>query len=685
MMRTCSLVVSHPALILAFMMALCSAPGWAQETSFEDLKPGKIQKAKTEAGSFTVTEGEAAIVNSHARSGSQALHLLGGESTTVEWKLSGKKKEIAELVFWAERWTRRAPFTFQVEVRQGKSWKQVFDGSSSIPVGSGLQHQVRIPIGAKVDQVRFLCVAPPSTGILIDDLQWVLPGPAVLAGVRQVEPVLPVLVDVPWNPVARIDFEVTGTEGSFHLAQVEVELAAMTHLESVEEVALFWGEAELDYRDPVSALGKEQRFSAPQKARSKALRFRGDQSLTPGNHHLWIAVSVSEKVDLDGRIGVLCSEVKIDGKAHEVEAEQPSGQRFGVALRNHGDDDVAVFRIPGLVTTPKGTLIAVYDLRWRGWGDLPGEIDVGMSRSTDGGYTWEAQKVIMDMGGGSQSKWRGDGVGDPAILVDRETGTIYVMAVWSHGDRGWNGSGPGLSPEQTGQLMLVSSEDDGKTWSRPRNLTAELKDPAWCFLLQGPGRGISMSDGTLVFPAQYQASVEEGRIPSATVIYSRDHGKTWAIGTSAKTNTTEAAVVELEDGELMLNMRDNRGGSRAIAVSTDFGSAWSPHPTTRRSLVEPVCMASLLHVGREVTGKADGRLIFSNPNVAKAPRRRMALQGSLDFGKRWTQPVLVLDEGPFAGYSCLTMIDADTIGILYEGSRAHMTFQRIPLTDLFPQ
>ena len=102
-------------------------------------------------------------------------------------------------------------------------------------------------------------------------------------------------------------------------------------------------------------------------------------------------------------------------------------------VRNAGDDGVAAYRIPGIVTTPKGTLIAVYDMRYRDSYDLQGDIDIGMSRSTDGGATWEKMKVIMDMG-----EWGGlpdelNGIGDPSILVDDNTGKVFVVAVWTHG------------------------------------------------------------------------------------------------------------------------------------------------------------------------------------------------------------------------------------------------------------
>ena len=189
-----------------------------------------------------------------------------------------------------------------------------------------------------------------------------------------------------------------------------------------------------------------------------------------------------------------------------------------------------------------------------------------------------------------------NGVGDPAILVDRKTGTIWIIAAWTHGmgnGRAWWNSQPGMDMHHTAQLMLVKSDDDGKTWSEPINITEQVKDPSWYFLLQGPGRGISMDDGTLVFASQYIGS---DRIPNAGIIYSKDHGKTWHISSLARTNTTESQVAEIEPGVLMLNMRDNRGGSRAVSTTTDMGKTWKEHVSSRTSLQEPVCMASLISV-----------------------------------------------------------------------------------------
>ncbi len=349
-----------------------------------------------------------------------------------------------------------------------------------------------------------------------------------------------------------------------------------------------------------------------------------------------------------------------------------------MVLRSHGEEGVDTYRIPGLVTTNSGSLIAVYDIRKNSSVDLQGDIDIGMSRSTDGGDSWEPMKIIMDMGAWGGLPEDQNGIGDPSVLVDRETGNIWVAAVWAHGhpeERNWWASKPGISPEETSQFMLVKSEDDGLTWSEPINITSQVKNPQWHLLLQGPGKGITMQDGTLVFPAQFK---DENQMPYATIIYSRDHGQTWQIGTGAKPDTTESQVVELEDGSLMLNMRDNRGGSRSVYTTRDMGATWQEHPTSRKALPEPVCMASLI----KHRYKGHEYLLFSNPNSTDK-REKMTIKLSKDMGNTWSEDhQLLLDEGVGRGYSCMTSIDEETIGILYEGSKADLFFQKVNIRHL---
>ena len=375
---------------------------------------------------------------------------------------------------------------------------------------------------------------------------------------------------------------------------------------------------------------------------------------------------------------------RIRVKAHGFRVEETGIREHRLArrVRSEGDAGVNAYRIPGLVTTKSGTLVACYDIRYNSSFDLQEDIDVGVSRSTDGGRTWGPMIVAMDMGewGGRPNKE--NGIGDPCILLDETTGDLLLFATWAHGipagKHAWFAAGSGFEPETTPQLMMCRSKDDGLTWSQPVSITKQVKQEDWNFSFQGPGRAITMSDGTLVVPFQHQEP-EPDRTPAAGIIYSRDHGETWHVHNAAKMNTTESQVVELEPGVLMLNMRDNAKTGRAVYVTRDMGITWHPHAGDRK-LIEPVCMASLIKVPAKQNSLRKDILLFSNP-ADKKERKNITIQMSLDGGVTWTRKLL-LDEGIGWGYSCLTMIDRETVGILYESSQAHMTFQAVRLKDI---
>lgn len=417
----------------------------------------------------------------------------------------------------------------------------------------------------------------------------------------------------------------------------------------------------------------------PQK---NSVLLTGNQNLYPGVNFFWVSIEMKPEVSLLTKITAEVTGVTADGQSLPVKCVSAPNviRRLGVGVRHAGDDGAAAFRIPGLVTTNKGTLLGVYDVRYNSSVDLQEHIDIGLSRSIDGGKTWEKMRLPLAFGEYGGLPAAQNGVGDPSILVDTKTNTIWIVAAWTHGmgnQRAWWSSQQGMDVNHTAQLVLVKSTDDGKTRSEPINITEQVKHPEWYFLLQGPGRGITMEDGTLVFPIQY---IGKDRIPNAGIMYSKDRGETWTIHNHARTNTTEAQVAEVVPGTLMLNMRDNRGGSRAVYTTSDLGMTWKEHESSRTALPEPVCMASLISVKAADNVLGKDILIFSNPNTTNA-RKNITIKISLDGGNTWAHQLL-LDEGENWGYSCLTMVDKETIGILYESSVAHMTFQCIKLKDI---
>lgn len=426
------------------------------------------------------------------------------------------------------------------------------------------------------------------------------------------------------------------------------------------------------------------RKSEVQPKNDRTIVLKGEQKLFPGYNFFWVSLEMQPSASLQTKVTASITSVKADGKENPTKlvSDKNIERRMGIGVRHAGDDGSAAFRIPGLVTTNKGTLLGVYDVRYNSSVDLQEHIDIGLSRSTDGGKTWEKMRLPLAFGEYEGLPAAQNGVGDPSILVDTKTNTVWIVAAWTHGmgnQRAWWSSHPGMDLNHTAQLVMAKSTDDGKTWSAPINVTEQVKLPEWYFLLQGPGRGITTSDGTLVFPIQF---IDKTRIPNAGIMYSKDRGETWKIHNYARTNTTEAQVAEVEPGVLMLNMRDNRGGSRAVYTTTDFGQTWKEHESSRTALIEPVCMASLISVKAKDNVLGKDLLIFSNPNSTSA-RKDMTIKISMDGGKTWSADhQLLLDEDYNWGYSCLTMIDKETIGILYESSVAHMTFQSIKLKDI---
>lgn len=503
------------------------------------------------------------------------------------------------------------------------------------------------------------------------------PDPGLRIAVRQ--PILPVLAHKEHNPVLFLELSPLDTLSELQIEAFEFSFEGSSDLGDIARATVFVGP---DHDpDKGTVFGSTTEIAA-------TTRIAGNHSLKGEDRQFWLSVELRGTPDLTHRISasLLAVHLAEGGRALPTELNNAGQQRLGIALKQAGDEGVDSYRIPGLATTNKGTLIAVYDNRYNGPVDLQADIDVGMSRSTDGGQSWEPMKVIMDMGEYGGLPQDQNGIGDPSVLVDRITNTIWVAALWLHGypkERAWNASRPGMAPQATGQLILVNSRDDGLSWSDPNNISPMTKRPAWQLFFNGPGKGITMEDGTLVFPAQYK---DADRVPHATLIHSVDRGGTWQVGNGAKSETTEAQVVEITTGTLMLNMRDDRNrptrndsrNGRSVATTKDMGRTWEEHPSSRRALIEPNCMGSIIAYDHPQKGRI---LFFSNPD-SKTDRDHITIKTSFDLGMTWPREnqLELYEEGTY-GYSCLTVIDDQHLGILYEGN-GDLYFQKIPLKDL---
>jgi N-acetylneuraminic acid mutarotase len=321
-----------------------------------------------------------------------------------------------------------------------------------------------------------------------------------------------------------------------------------------------------------------------------------------------------------------------------------------------GTDGYHTYRIPAVVVSTHGTVLAFCEGRKYGGGDT-GAIDMLLKRSRDGGRTWSAQQVVWTDAENT--------CGNPAPIVDRDTGTIWLLMTWNLGTEGEKKINAGTST-QTRRVYITSSHDDGITWAKPREITGEVKKADWRWYATGPVNGIQLErgkfKGRLVIPANHTELDADGKtITCSQIIYSDDHGATWHLGGVEDKFTNESTVVERADGSLLHNMRSNHGKNhRAVADSEDSGMTWSP-VRSDPALIEPVCQGCILRDTWPTNG-TKSRILFSNP--ASLKRENMTVRVSYDEGATW--PVSqVLHAGPSA-YSDLTVLPDGNIACLYE-------------------
>lgn len=336
-----------------------------------------------------------------------------------------------------------------------------------------------------------------------------------------------------------------------------------------------------------------------------------------------------------------------------------------VEVFSSGQEGAHTYRIPSVIATAKGTLLAFCEKRIKGSGDA-GDIDLVLRRSTDGGSTWGPMQMVWDDGTNT--------CGNPCPVVDRATGTIWLLLTHNLGTDSEGAIVKG-SAKGSRTVWISKSSDDGASWSKPAEITKDVKPPAWTWFATGPGVGIQLKGGRLAVPCDSKNL--GGKIGYSFVIYSDDQGASWRAGGTVGDAWNECQVAELSDGALMLNMRNHERSRRArgVALSRDGGLTWTeakPDP----ALIEPVCQAGLLRLD-------PGRLLFSNPASSKS-REKLTVRSSTDDGKSWPAS-RTIHEGP-AAYSCLVALPEASIGCLYErgDKKAYekITFARFTLAWL---
>ena len=372
-----------------------------------------------------------------------------------------------------------------------------------------------------------------------------------------------------------------------------------------------------------------------------------------------------------------------------ADAATPAPIRQSVVFES-GTEGYDTFRIPAIVRSEAGTLLAFAEGRVGGGGDS-GDIDLVLRRSHDNGRTWGPLQVVGDNGANV--------FGNPTPVVDPASGDIVLLSTHNAGDVSEAEIMRGeVTPEQSRRVFVQRSTDDGASWSAARDVTAATKLPEWRWYATGPVHAIALEHGAhrgrLVAAANHSTSPapgspdtgREAKYYGAHALYSDDGGLTWQLGDidtplTGVVNPNENTVTELSDGTLYFNARDQNGtgiGTRAVTTSSDGGETFDAPFALEPEIVTPVVQGSVLRLPR-----AGDRLVYSGP-ANPAARRTLQLRYSPDAGATWTGG-LVLHDGP-AAYSDVVEAGGRTLGVLYEngdtGTYERITFARVPQAQL---
>lgn len=306
------------------------------------------------------------------------------------------------------------------------------------------------------------------------------------------------------------------------------------------------------------------------------------------------------------------------------------------------NDTVSCYRIPATVTAPNGDVLATIDERKPSCNDLRGSNDINIvfRRSSDNGKTWSPIETIVDFPIGKSAS-------DPSMIVDEITNEIFLFYNYMDLD----------TEKDIYYLHVTKSKDNGKTWSKPEDITSQISKPEWHkdFKFITSGRGIQTRSGKLL---HCMANLNSGM----HVFGSNDHGKTWFLIDTPISPADESKILELNDGSWMVNARSNdKKGVRYVHTSSNEGKTWSTRAEPQLS--DPGCNASIIRYTSTKDGYKKNRLLFCNANSVKG-RTNLTIRVSYDEGKTWTNGKTIYKGS--AAYSSLTILENGDIGVFFE-------------------
>ena len=367
---------------------------------------------------------------------------------------------------------------------------------------------------------------------------------------------------------------------------------------------------------------------------------------------------------------ILSSPFQFSAAANETAAaEQKASDNTNVIVWTAGEGGYHSYRIPSIIKAADGALLAFCEARKGSLSDA-GNIDIVMKCSKDLGKSWGEQIVLWDDDANT--------CGNPCPVLDQSNGKLWLLLTKNLGSD-HEGDIIHKRAKSTRTVWLMSSADNGMTWSAAKEITSTTKDPSWGWYATGPGVGIQVQYGAhagrLVIPCDHSYDDSSGNVRKgpfgygAHTIFSEDHGSTWQLGGTIRPHSNECQIFEVADGKgtLIMNSRSYFGRSRRThAISHDGGKTFSG-PVDVADLEEPVCQGSVIRFSWPDVDRR-GIVLFSNPASAKS-RIDLTVKWSFNDGTDW-KTLKQLHKGPSA-YSCLVKLSETKAGCLYEaGSRS---------------
>jgi sialidase-1 len=359
-----------------------------------------------------------------------------------------------------------------------------------------------------------------------------------------------------------------------------------------------------------------------------------------------------------------------------------------VTLFQNGTESYNAFRIPALIKAANGDLLAFCEAR--AGGDAS-QIDLVSKRSVDNGKTWQPLQIVQDHHD-FQALFTGDSppitVGNPAPVVDRldpqHRGRIWLPFTLEN-DR----------------VFVTYSDDHGNSWAARREITRDVKRAGWGWYATGPVHSIQLQHGKyrgrLVVPCDHRVGTggTDGGPLGVQVILSDDHGSSWRLGAIDDTyddgvNANETTAVELNDGRIYFNTRDQNGkaaGTRAGAYSSDGGQTFDHSKNSDHKwfvpesgpLDPPVVQCALLRGASADDDQTMNLILFSGPDdngPTGKGRSDLRLRYSTDETATWHDGPLI-HEGP-AAYSDMVRLEPGQFGVLFEaGAKGQKRYDEI--------